>query len=178
MKRVLVVLKNSLMLLGAVFLLGMIVFYATFAYQMSTRNTRIVESDDQDVRFVLEWFGLSHDHKVNIEHSYNPTGSWSGDYTKAFAIKMVNLEESEITHKHGVSRGDKLTPTIRNAVLFVANFANETEMPWFPKREQILSANFYVYPVRMVLLGEYPDAAHIIFIRPADKMVFYIAVKI
>ena len=75
-----------------------------------------------------------------------------------------------------MSRGDKLTPVIRNAVFFVTDFTSE--MHWFPKSEQILSSNYYVYPVRMVLLGEYTDSAHMIFIRPADKMVFYIAVKI
>jgi len=105
------------MIWGAVSLLGIIVFYVTVAYQIGTRNTRTVESDDHDVRFVLEWFGLSHEHKVNIEHSYNPS-------------------------------------------------------------EQILSSEYHVYPVRMVLLGTYPDSVHIIFIRPADKMVFFVAVKI
>ena len=178
MQRIAVILKRGLMIWGAVSLLGIIVFYATLAYQISTRTTRIVESDDQDVRFVLDWFGLSHDQKVNIEHSYHPTGSWSGDYMKAFAIKIAHIEESEIIQKHGVSSGDKLTPIIRNAVEFVTNFTDQSEMHWFPKSEQILSSKYYIYPVRMVLLGTYPDSVHIIFIRPADKMVFYIAVKI
>jgi len=81
---------------GAVSLLFVIVFYGTVAYQLGTRTTRIVENDAQDVRFVLEWFGLSHDHEVDIEHSFHPTGSWSGYYENAFAIKLVHFEESQI----------------------------------------------------------------------------------
>jgi len=77
-----------------------------------------------------------------------------------------------------VSRGDKLTSIIRDAVEFVINFTDESLVPWFPKSEQILSSEYHVYPVRMVLLGTYPDSVHIIFIRPADKMVFFVAVKI
>ena len=56
-------------------------------YQMNTRATRTVESEDRDVRFVFEWFGLSGDHKANMEHSYNPDGSWSGDYMRVFAAR-------------------------------------------------------------------------------------------
>ena len=178
MKKIAVILKRALMIWGAVSLLGIIVFYATIAYQIGTRTTRVVKNDDQDVRFVLEWSGLSQDHEVKIEHSYNPTGSWSGDYTKAFAMKLVHIEESEIMQRHGVSRGDKLIPIVRDAVEFVTNFTDDYQMPWLPNREQILSSEYYVYPVRMVHQGLYPDSVHIMFIRPADKMIFFVAVKI
>lgn len=178
MKQIAVILKRALMIWGGVSLLGIIVFYGTVAYQLGTRTTRIVEKDDQDVRFVLEWFGLSHDHEVEIEHSYNPTGSWSGDYEKAFAIKLVQIEKPGIMQRHGVSRGDKLAPIIRDAVDFVTNFTDDGQVPWFPKRAQILSSEYYVYPVWMVHQGIYPDSVHIMFIRPADKRVFFVAVKI
>ncbi len=102
---------------------------------MSTRRTRIVKSDDQDVRFVLEWFGLSHDQSVKLAHSYNAPPTWSGDYMKAFAIKIAHIEESQIIQRHDVSRGDKLTPIIRNSVKFVTNFTDRDELRWLPTSE-------------------------------------------
>ena len=178
MSRLTALLKRGLMIWGGISLLGIIIFYATIAYQIGTREKRTVENDDQDVRFVLDWFGQRPDEKANIVHSYHPTGSWSGDYTKAFAMKLARIEASELNQQQGMSRGDKLTPVIRNAVAFVLSFTDERQVPWFPKSDQILSNKYYVYPVRMVLLGSYPDSAHLLFIRPADSMVFFIAVKI
>jgi hypothetical protein len=166
------------MIWGAISLLGIIAFYTTLAYQISTRKSGIVQTEDEDVRFVRRWFGLHDGQKVNIEHSYHPTGSWSGDYMKAFAINIDHMEKSEIIQIHGVSSGDKLTPIVRKAVEFVTNFTDESEIHWFPKREQLLSNKYYIYPVRMVIVGQYPDSAHILFIRPEDNMVYYIAVKI
>lgn len=172
------ILKRGLMIWGAITLLGAIAFYASLAYQLNSRTTANVESDDQDVRYVLEWFGLNADIEADVVHSFHPTGSWSGDYTKAFAMRIADIEESALIQKGGVSRGDKLTPIIRNAVEFVSDFTDETQVPWLPKREKVFSSKYYVYPVRVVFQGEYPDSVHIMFIRPADKMVFFIAVKI
>lgn len=177
MKQTAAILKRALMIWGAVSLLGMIIFFGTVGYQLGIKNAK-VEDDDQDVRFVHEWFGLGHDRDAQIVHSHNPTGSWSGDYEKAFAIKLVDLDESEIVQRHGVSRGDELTATIRGAVEFVTDFTDDGRMPWFPKTDEILSKEYFVYPVRMVHQGTYPDAVHILFIRPADKMAFFAAVKI
>jgi hypothetical protein len=178
MKRLLVILKRGLMIWGAVSLIGIIIFYVTLAYQMSTRKTKIVESDDQDVRFVLECFGRSHDQPMKLAHSYKAPATWSGDYMKAFAMKIAHIEESEIIQRHDVIRGDTLTPIIRSSVEFVTDFTDRDELRWFPTREQILSNACYVYPVRIVLYGTRPDAVHIIVIRPSDQMVFYACVKI
>lgn len=158
----------------AVYVLGAIILYGTVAYQISDRT---VDNDDQHVRFVLQLFGLSHDYKIKIQHSYKETGSWAGDYEKAFAIKLANIYESEIIQKDSVIRGDKLSPAILDAVKFVASSTDNGQMHWFPRIEQILSSEFYVYPVSMVHHDIYTDSVHIMLIRPADNMVFYYAVN-
>ena len=162
---------------GVVSLLGMLTLIGTVAYQLSMRNTA-VEGDDQDVQFVINWLGPGHVRDATIVHSYNPTGSWSGDYEKVFAIRFVDLDQTEIVQRDGVSRGDELSPVVLGAVEFVSDFTNDGQTPWFPSRARLLSKEYYVYPVRMVHQGTYPDSVDILFIRPADKMVFFVALKI
>lgn len=125
------------MIWGAVSLLFVIVFYATLAFQLSHRNAKIDGRDDQDVRFVVECFGLHPDEPVKLAHSHQSTGSWAGDYMKVFAIKMEHLEESEIDQRQDWIRGDTLTPTLRNAVKFVTNLTEKDVLRWFPTSEQI-----------------------------------------
>ena len=95
------------MIWGALSLLGIFAFFGTIGYQLSMKGDGNLAAEDQDVRFVREWLGLSHDRDIRIEHSHNPTGSWSGDYEKIFAIKLIDFDESIILHREGVSRGDK-----------------------------------------------------------------------
>ncbi len=178
MKRIIVILKRGLMIWGAVSLIGIIIFYVTLTYQMSARKTGTVKSDDQDVRFVFESFGISQDQPIKLEPSDNASGSWSGDYMKVFAVKLAHIEESELIQKLDVIRGDKLTPIIRNCVEFVTSFTDQDELRWFPTSKQIFSDTYYVYPVRTVLHGTLPDSVQVIVIRPSDKMVFFAGVKI
>lgn len=166
------------MIWGAISLLFVIIFYATLAFQLSHRNAKVDEKDDQDVYFVTEYFGLHHHEPVKLEHSYKSTGSWAGDYMKIFAIKIAHIEESEIGQMQGWVRGDKLLPTIRGSVKFITNFTDRDELRWFPTSEQIFSSAYYVYPVRMVLYGTQPDSVRIMVVRPSDKMVFFAALKI
>ncbi|MGB5277390.1 MAG: hypothetical protein WBO73_16855 [Gammaproteobacteria bacterium] len=177
MKKVSMIIKRGLMIWGVISLVGIIAFYVSVAYQIGTRNARTVEAEDQDVRYIVDWFGLNPGQQVDIEHSYNPTGSWAGDYMKAFAIRMAHIDSEAVLHNDGVSRGDELTPILRNAVEFAIGFTGEDPLSWFPAREQILSSAFYVYPVRMNIVGMYPDSVQMMFIRPDDNRVFFIAVK-
>ncbi len=121
-------LKRGLMACGAIFLLFAIIFYATIAYQLSHRNSKVDEKEDQDVRFVTEYFGLRQNEPVKLQHSFKSTGSWAGDYMKMFAIKIAHIEESGIDQMQGCIRGDKLLPTIRNSVEFITNFTDRDEL--------------------------------------------------
>jgi hypothetical protein len=177
LEKVAMIIKRGLMRWGTISHLGIIVVYASVAYQIGTRNTRTVEAEDQDVRYIIDWFGLNSGQQLGIERSFNPTGSWAGDYRKAFAIRMAHLDTEDALHNDGVSRGDELTPIPRNAAEFAISFTCEGPLSWFPRREPILSSAFYVYPVRMNIAGMYPDSVQMMFIRPDDNRVFFIAVK-
>jgi hypothetical protein len=54
---------------------------------------------------------------------------------------------------------------------------NGSEIPWFPSETELRSSGVYVYPVKMLLHGTVPTAAELIFVRPADNMVFYFGAK-
>ncbi|KAA3633388.1 MAG: hypothetical protein DWQ08_01980 [Proteobacteria bacterium] len=169
-------LKRGLMLWGALSLVVVIGFYAMLAYQLGRSPHGNVDADDRDVRFVLDWFGSDRD--VELKQSYRSSGSWSGDYTKAFALKLGEIDESEIARRGGVTRGDRLSPVIQGAVGFVTDFIDSESVPWFPRKSGVLTREFYVYPVRMEHIGSYPDSVHIMLIHPTDGLVFYAAVKI
>ena len=165
------------MIWGAVSLFFIIIFYITLAFQLSNRERQVDAKEDQDVRFVIECFGLDPDQPMKLEHSYHSSGSWAGDYMKVFAVKMAHIEAFNMEQIPGWIRGDKLWPTMRNAVEFITNFTNTDELRWFPTREQIFASTYYVYPVRMVLHGTHPDSVRIMVMRPSDKMVFFAALK-
>ncbi len=170
MKKILAIVLRTLMICVALFVIFTIILIGTVYYQVTDRT---VGNDDQHVRFVLDWFGLDDDYEVKIEHSYKSAGSWSGDWTKSFAIKLGKIEESEIIKMDGVIRGDKVTQLIRDEMEMVLRFVNHGKMTWFPKNEQILSSGFYIFPVSMVLNDRFGGTKHIMLIRPVDKMVYY-----
>lgn len=129
-----------------------------------------------DVRFVLNWCGLGDDRIERVVHSHASSRDITGDYLDAYAIKISRLDLSEITSKTNDIdsrwyRGDQLPPVLDDAVKFTGEC--EGEVRWFPAEAELRSADIYVYPWNIKYYGVTPSAAKLIFIRPADKMVFY-----
>jgi len=51
------------------------------------------------------------------------------------------------------------------------------EIPWFPSEEKLRNDEFYVYPWSIYCHGVKPSSVQLIFLKPDEKMVYYISVK-
>jgi len=134
----------------------------------------------QDVRFVLNGCNLGDDRIEHVLHSHVSSRSFTGDYLDAYAIKISRIELSELESKTNDFtgrwyRGDQLPPVLDEAVKFVSAWHNE--IPWFPTEQELRSSEIYVYPWTIYCHGVTPAAAELIFVRPADKMMFYFGSK-
>lgn len=172
------VLWGGLSLLGAAIIAGVAVY--AFGFGGRTKDDM---ASVHDVRFVLNWCGLGDQRIEKVVHSHVSPRSFNGDYLEAYAIKVSHLELTELTvtsdHLHiGWYRGDQLPKILGDAVTLVGGWLHGHEIPWFPTEAELRSMDIYVYPWSINCHGIEPTAEQIIFVRPSDRMVFYLGCKI
>jgi hypothetical protein len=98
----------------------------------------------------------------------------------AYAIRISRIELAELVSTandlgQGWYRGDHLPTVLGDAVEFAGSWLHE--LPWFPSETELRSADFYVYPWSIDYHGLRPSAVELVFVRPSDKMVFFIGCK-
>lgn len=151
------------------------------AYRMGPGNVEKTDfADKQDVRFVLNWCGLGDERIEKVIHSYRSARSFTGDHLDAYAIRISHVDVTELTRNQfgsGWYRGDQVEGVIKDALDYVAGWLHEDGISWFPKAGEIRSSDLYVYPQSIYCHGVRPSAVELIFIRPKDKMVFFISIK-
>ena len=151
------------------------------AFKLGPGNrTEADSASAHDVRFVLNGCQLGDQRIAKVVHSHVSARSFTGDHLDAYAIKISRLDLTELTAKTNDFRGrwyrgDQLPKVLDDAVGFVGGWLHE--LPWFPAEVELRSSNFYVYPCSIHCYGVQPAAAELIFIRPSDKMVFYLGGK-
>jgi hypothetical protein len=171
-------LRWGLMIWGGVSLLGV----AAFLYFSVGAGNRDHAEDAKikDVRFVLNWSGLSPDRIERIVHSYRSARSLQGDHLEAYAIKVSRVEAAELlAANQGTDvnwyRGDQLSAVADLAVKFAGSWH---ELSWFPSEAELRSTRVFVHPWSVTFHGASADAAEIIFVRPDDNMVFFFGGKV
>ena len=187
MKRFAAICKWSLLIWGAISLAGVIAITGLAAYQLTFGNRAKTDfASPHDVRFVLNWCNLGESRTEKVVHSYRSSRSFTGDHLDAYAIKItrISLEELSATNAFFPTarwhRGDRLPAMLDDAVRFAAMFLGDGEageIPWFPKERNLRSDQFYVFPQSIYYYGGRPIEADLIFVRPADKMLFYFSAK-
>lgn len=181
--RVLAALKTFLVVWGALSLVAIIAL-AVAIFLPSGRGgaSPVGTSAVQDVRFVLNWCGLGDSRIDKVIHSHVSARSMGGDYLDAYAIRISRVEIAELAAPSEKTpdrwyRGDQLPPIVSDAVAFVGMWAGNDEIPWFPKESELRSGDVYVFPWAIHTHGVQPAAVELIFVRPADKMIFYFGGK-
>lgn len=178
-KNLLAALRKFLLLWGALSLiavLGLGIFIANQLYADSQHHTDTATV--QDVRFVLNACGLDANRIERVMHSEVSARTFTGDYLDAYAIKLTRLEIAELMSRNNApsrpwNRGDRLPSIVSDAI----DFAGTSGISWFPQVSELKSESIYVYPVSILTHGIQPTAAELIFVRPADRMVFYFGSK-
>jgi hypothetical protein len=133
------------------------------------------------VRFVLNWCNLGDERIEKVLKSLESPVSFTGDYLDAYQIKIsqIDIKELKTNDNFGLGqwyRGDSLPQLLNEAVSFISGFQHE--ITWFPLEDEIKTSNFYIYPWSISCHGVKPDAAKLIIIKPSDKIVYFIGVKI
>jgi hypothetical protein len=168
-------LTRSLAVWGGLSLLAVIGLIAFLAYSFFGPGNRLEvdQATVRDVRFVLNWCGLGENRIENVVHSYvSPrSGPGGSDYLDAYAIKISHVDIQELTESRGWYRADKLPAVLDAAVTFMGGWLHE--VTWYPPEKELRTPAFYVYPWSIYTHGIDPSAAELIFVRPADNMVFY-----
>lgn len=161
--------------------MGVIAIAGLFAYQFWLGNhDKIDSASPKDARFVLNWCELGEQRIEKVLHSFVSARSLTGDYLDAYAIKISHVEIEELTSKTDEFRtpwyrGDQLPEFLDDAVEFVAGWLYRVS--WFPSEIELRSANIYIFPWRVLYHGNEPTAVELIFIRPADEMIFFMGTK-
>jgi hypothetical protein len=181
MKKVLQIIQLLLAIWGGISLLGVMLIAGCIHYVMTLENKTVVDkATKSDVRFVLNDCGLGNKRIDKVLNSYVSERLFIiGDYVDAYAIKITDITVDElINNKHNKVglwyRGDALPPVLDDAVPIIGGW---DVLPWFPTTDRIRTKDFYVYPRSIYYDGIRPDAARITLIQPAEKMVYYIDVK-
>lgn len=165
---------------GCLSLAGALVLAAFIGWQCGPGNrTRDDAASLRDVRFVLNWCGLGDQRAEKVTHSHISARSFTGDYLDAYAIAVTHVDAPELASVDDEDsrwyRGDQLPQSLSDAVHFVSGW--RSEIPWFPSEQELRSSQFYIYSWEVVLHGTRATAAQLIFVRPSDKMVFYLGGK-
>lgn len=133
-----------------------------------------------DVRFVLNWCELGHDRIEEVVHSYRSSRSFTGDHLDAYVIRISHVEIDELKEMDG-GRGwyrcDQVEGVLKDAIEFISGWLHNDGIPWFLTSEEIRSEEIYVYPQGTYFMGTRPISTQLIFVRPRDRMVFYISCK-
>lgn len=158
-----------------------IVLALATAYQFGPGKVSTKTASKHDIRYVMNWCELGDERTEEVLHSYISAGSFSGDHLEAHAIRITHVEEKELKKDasgEGWFRGDEVTGVLSDALDFVGELIPSEELSWFPAKEGLRSSDLYMYPWSIYYHGTRPTAVKLIFIRPKDKMVFYLAAKI
>jgi len=161
---------------GIAIVLGIAIVYQFGPGKVSNRT-----ASEHDVQYVLNWCELGDERIAEVLHSYISASSFSGDHLEAHAIRVTEIDPSELTQNDsgaGWFRGDEVTGVLNDALEFVEQWIPSEEMPWFITEQELRSSDVYVYPWSIFYHGTRPTAVKLIFVRPKDKTVFYFAAKL
>jgi len=161
---------------GIALLLG--VFFFSGFYKKNV--TQINKASPRDVAEALNVCGLGAKRIQQVVHSYESYRSFGGDHVDAYAILLSHVDESELTSRNGNwIVGDYTPHLLADTIKPVGAYFVSTSNPinWFPKNEDLLSENYYIYIWTITMRGNHANAAQIIFVTPETKMLYYFSVK-
>ena len=170
--------QRGLIIWGAISLIMIVSLGSYLIYSLTFGNKASVNTARKsDIRFVLNWCELGDDRIERVVNSYSSPTSFTGDHLDAYSIKISAVDTSELKYlKNGVGnwyRCDHIPLILSDAISYTCNWPGE--LKWFPKIEELKSAEFYVYPVNIYCNGLHPSGAQLIFLNPKEKVIYFIS---
>jgi len=182
MKRLFVIGKWFLIVWGLLSFVATVLFAGFVAFRLGPGNQDTKKTaSKRDVRFILNWCNLGDNRIEEVVHSYRSSRSFTGDHLDADAIRISHVDAAELNKDDfgsGWVRCDQAEGVLKDAIEFVEGWLHEDNISWFPKADELNSSEMYVYSWSIYCHGTRPTAVQLIFVRPKDKMVFYIDTKV
>ena len=182
MKKLWSIVKWLLIAWGGLCAIGAIVLVVMVTYSLGPGNKDTTDSADKnDVRFVLNWCRLGDERIEKVIHSYKSARSFTGDHLDAYAIKITHVDPDELIQDEfgsGWFRCNQTEGVLKDAIDFVCGWLHEDSISWFPRENELKSSEMYVYSWSIYCYGTSPTAVKLIFVRPKDRMVFFISTKV
>lgn len=175
------VIQLILAIWGGISLIGIIVIVSYVAYSLTIGNTTVEgKATKSDVGFVLNWCKLGDERIDKVINSHKSARSFSGDHHDAYAIKITNVTVNELLNisdnqSEQWYRMDSLPAVVNDAVSFIDDF--RYQIPWFPTDDSLRMKDVYVYPYSIHCYGISPESVQLIFIKPKEKMVYYVSAE-
>ncbi len=162
--------------LVALFVLLLVLFYVAMFGTMIYQSMRapIVTMDDDDVQYVLDWVGQT-DTPVQLLSSYHPPANWAGDFEKMFTLKIDRKIAESLVLRPDVVRGDQLPADLVSSVEFAMFFTQD--IAWFPPGSELLSSEYYLWPIHTLAQFDALDSVHLLFISPDSELLFFVEAK-
>jgi hypothetical protein len=130
----------------------------------------------EEAKVVLRSCPLGEERFESVVHRYASPRGFPNDHLDALAIRTSPFAKDELTLDGSGTRWqrcDQLTGAMADALQFVGEWRGAGETDWFPTLSQLKTSEFFAYPDRIVYHGDLVTAVTIVFVRPADGMVFY-----
>ncbi|MGX9727648.1 MAG: hypothetical protein ACTFAK_10125 [Candidatus Electronema sp. VV] len=161
--------------------LVMTTFIVAISYKILIGNRGSdAPASKKDAERIMNWCGLDKNRVDEVLHSHISARSFSGDYLDAHAIRLSSLEEHELLKNEtadGWFRCDQASGVLKDALDFAAAWVPSSEVPWFPSEKEVRSKEMYVKSWTLRYDGSMLSEAVLIFVRPRDKMLFFVSVK-
>ena len=181
MRKIVSIIKYSLISLGGIFVLILFYLSVNIAIALSAPKVKENALKNNDVRYVLNWCELGESKIVNVKNSTVSARSFTGDYVDKIEIvvKDVSVEdlEARVSKNEAWYRCDKLPKVVLDAVKFSSGWNDSDSNKWFPDETEILTEKYYVYVWQMVIHGSRVSAAELVFINPRDNKVYFFGGK-
>jgi hypothetical protein len=182
MKRLWSIAKWFLIAWGAICLFGAVGVVGLVAFKLGPGNTESAQTASrQDIRYVLNWCNLGDERIEEVINSYVSARSFTGDHLDAHQIRIAHVDLSELVPDEfgkGWTRCDKVDGVLKDAIHFVQGWLHRDDISWFLTEDELRSQDVFVYPWSIYCHGTRPTAVELIFVRPKDKMVFFISSKV
>jgi len=176
------VLIGSIVIVGVIylgryllaFLLGFgIVAFLLLASLLYNPTQDVTSPASQDLaRSVLSDCNLWGGSLKKVHHGYKTMPSFHGDHLGAYAFEISFLNVYTLTPERGWTRGDQVSGELENAVWNAIHWTKKENLEWFPEEREVKSSGIFVRSLPWESLT-FP----LVFVRPSDKMVFYVYCK-
>lgn len=181
-QRILKILGIALQIIGALALIGVVVFAVMVFPWFRPSSPKINHVTPDKAIFVLNWGKIGDKSKIqSVIHSYESPRSFTGDGIDAYCLQIDRFPE-EVLRKDDSGHEVWLKPPIGDALLLEAlktatMMAHSENLAWFPSAEALNSNRFYLNFWTIVAHNHMVTTVQLIAYDREERKIYYANAK-